>query len=162
MTKARILFDECIGKPHVERLAEFVGGLGLELPEIKHVLEFQEQGVWDEEWIPRIADEGWMVVTQDRGKRRKGRGEPLPRLCLAHNITHVLFSRRIAERKSAEKVLTLTSVWNELLSLAEAPIGSRYSLEPHSSTTPDSTRGRLINRTPGPRPTPKGRLFDPN
>lgn len=160
MTDKKVLFDECIGKPHVESLIEFLAIDGGERPEIRHVLDFQGQGVWDEDWIPRVANEGWMIVTQDRGRKGRSKGEPLPNLCHKLGITHVVLSRRIAQRKSADKVLTILSVWRELLGLFDEPVGSRFALEPHSSKNPDATLGKLINRTPDPRPIPPGRLFD--
>jgi hypothetical protein len=159
VTQPRLLFDECIGRPHVDRLIQFIASDTDEPPEMRHVLEFQAEGVWDEDWIPRIADEGWIIISQDRG-RKPSKGRHLPHLCLELSVTHVLLSARVAGRKSADKILIILSVWREILELQEKPRGSRFILEPYSSKNPDSNAGRLVDRTPPPRPTPPGRLFD--
>jgi len=109
VTQAKLLFDECIGKPHIDCLKDFVAIDGDDTPEIKHILEDQGQGVWDDEWIPRIADEGWIIISQDRGKKGRSKGAPLPELCLSFGITHVLLSRRVTTRKSFDKMLTILS-----------------------------------------------------
>lgn len=51
-------------------------------PTLKHIVEFQREGVTDQIWIPRIALEGWIIITPDRGK--SNRGGKLPRLCIQH------------------------------------------------------------------------------
>ena len=106
--RTRLLFDENFGKPAIERLARFLSAGGDDdFPEIKHILEFQEQGGLDEDWIPRMASEGWVLITADRGKKMRGKGEKLPRLCVKYGVTHVILSRRIQQRKTFDKILTL-------------------------------------------------------
>lgn len=160
MAKAKFLFDECIGRPHIDRLKQFVEIDGDDAPEISHILEFQEPGVWDEEWIPQVASERWIIITQDLGRKGKSKGNPLPTLCSSLKITHVLLSPRVNRRKSFDKMLTVLSVWRELIELADAPPGSRWMIEPQAGS-PDAARGKLIDKTPEPKPPPKGRLFDP-
>jgi hypothetical protein len=61
---ARILFDECVGRPHVDALR---GRLTTNV-ELVHISTYYREGVKDTEWIPRIAAEpGWVVMTADRG-----------------------------------------------------------------------------------------------
>ncbi len=154
-----ILFDECIGKPHVERLKTLVADVSAIDAKISHVLDFQAQGVRDEDWIPRIANEGWIVISGDRGRGGMKKGEPLPRVCLKYGVTHVLLSRGVVHRCSADKILTVLSVWHEILELHSVPRGSRYHLEPRADML---SQGRLVNRTPPIIPeqvAPPGTLF---
>lgn len=131
-----------------------------ERPELRHILEFQQQGVWDEQWIPRVASEGWILITADRGKKGSKKGEKLPRLCVRHRITHVVLSAGIHRRKSFEKVLAILSVWYELLQLRDVPPGSRYQLEPTGRGQAKLVHKPLPTGGPSPLP-PKGHLFDP-
>jgi hypothetical protein len=153
----KILFDECIGRPHIQHLANFVAISDEATAEIKHVLDFQPQGVWDETWIPRIKDEGWVVITQDKSRFSGGKGTPLSRVCLANGITHVIFSRRIGERRSFNKMMTVLNVWYEIIAIAQQPRGQRYVLEPLHQQD-DRTHGRLLLRMPATKQAPD-RLF---
>jgi hypothetical protein len=153
---ARLLFDECLGRPSIERLSALVATGKGEKPEIKHILEFAPSGTRDEVWIPRLASEGWTVITTDGGRTpNKLRGEKLPQLCTRHSITHVIISPYVHNRTSFEKLLTILSVWYELLDLAADPTkrGLRYSLEPVTKMT--RGQGRLIARPVAPRPQTK-------
>jgi hypothetical protein len=74
----KFLFDECIGRPLVERLRTF---LQVGDDEIVSILDRQKEGVLDEDWVPEIAADGcWVVVSADRG-RLASKGAKLPRLC---------------------------------------------------------------------------------
>lgn len=157
----KLLFDECVGKPHVDGIARLAQmDLSDERPEVRHILEFQQQGVWDEQWIPRVASEGWILITADRGKKGPKKGEKLPRLCVRHRITHVVLSTGMHRRKSFEKMLAILSVWYVLLKLRDAPPGSRYQLEPTFRGQAKLVHKQLPPDSPLPVP-PKGRLFDP-
>jgi len=156
----KILFDECIGKPHSEHLAKFVAISDDANAEVRHVLDFQPQGVLDEEWIPRIKDEGWTIITQDRSRQRGGKGAPLCRVCLASKVTHVILSRRVGERRSFDKMMTVLNLWYEIIAATSAPAGTRYVIEPLSMDTKDRCRGKLLERIPVVR-TPPVVLFGP-
>lgn len=155
----KLLFDECIGKPHIERLASLVAIDTANETHVKHILDFQEPGVFDEVWVPSIRSEGWVVITQDRGRRRRGKGEQLSKVCRKQKITHVILSAGIAERRSFDKMLTILSLWYEILATRNAPPGSRFVIEPMTGNPADRTRGKLIDRTP-PQSTPRTALFD--
>lgn len=145
-----------------------------EKPEIRHLLEFQQSGVQDEIWIPRLSSEGWTIITSDGGRTpNKNRGEKLPRLCARHAVTHVLLSPAVHQRPSFEKLLTILSVWYRLLSISVDPEskGHRFVVEPAG---PDERgRGKIVQRKIPPAllaereaylaklPPPPGRLFDP-
>lgn len=97
---------------------------------IGHLLEYYNQGEWDEVWVPKAARDGWVIVTADRGRKRGGKGDQLRIVCENYNITHIVLSPRVNNRKSLEKVMTIFSVWNEVLSVFKSPAGSRWSIEP--------------------------------
>jgi hypothetical protein len=142
--KIKFLFDECIGKPVVTQLAALVE-LSTDAVEFCHVLDFQKQGVPDTEWVPRIASEGYIVVSGDGGKRC-GRAK-LPRICAAHKVTHVIIGPSVHSMRSLAKVAVLLRVWDEILKLSDAPKGSRHSLRLIREIP------RLIQIDPPPTPT---------
>lgn len=125
----RLLFDECVGKPVMEKIKAAVS-ISLDQPEFSHVLDFQKQGVHDEDWIPRIAEEGnWIVITGDRGRRGKAnKGEKLPVVCKRHGVTHVVLSKAIHHKGSIEKMAAILSVWSDIQKLVDAPNGSMHVL----------------------------------
>lgn len=104
-------------------------GLSLDQVELKHVLDYQEQGTWDEQWIPAIADQGWIIITGDRGGLgRKQKGAKLPIVCKRHGVTHVVLSATIHNKNSVQKLAAILTVWPELMKLVDAPRGSRHLL----------------------------------
>ena len=136
MTQPKLL---CIGKPHVQcptDLASFE--LDDDQPEITHILDFRNQVIWDEEWI---------LVTGDRGRRRREKGEPLPRVCVREGVTHVILSAAVQCRKSFSKMLTVLSVWYELMTLQNEPTGSRFVVYPKGSGPEDRGKGILRKQT---------------
>lgn len=122
----KLLFDECLGKPLMEKLAVTLSA-SPQRPELKHVLDFQKQGVPDEEWIPKIKNEGYIVVTADRGKKQS-KGGKLPRICAAYDVTHVAVSGTILGKGGFGQMQAIIEVWNEFTDVASSPPGSRYSL----------------------------------
>jgi hypothetical protein len=156
---AKLLIDECIGQPHALALAQMVALDRDVTVEIEHVLKYQSQGTWDEVWIPELAKE-WLVITHDRGRRRRGKGLQLSKVCLEHGISHVILGAAVAQRKSFHKLLTLMSVWYEVLAVAREAPGARYIIEPASNRPEDYARGKIICRTPPSGKRHDGTLFD--
>ena len=146
----RFLFDENFGKPLVLTIERLLLDFGHaeDQATVRHVLDFQQQGIWDEEWIPRLATEKWTVVAADLGRRgglKKGR--KLPGLCIEYGLTHFLLSSAVHTRKSFRKLLTILSVWHELISLArDAPPGSRFLIEPSGPSREAWARGKVTER----------------
>lgn len=145
LPSARIIFDENFGAPHIERLKQYIAGQPRLDATVLHALSFQQQGVWDENWIPQKAQEGWIIISHDRGKQGWKKGEPLPRVCIRHRVTHVLLSGSAAKRTMTDKIQIVLSVWPQILTLHSEPRGSRFLLALRAEE--GSTQARLINKT---------------
>lgn len=131
----RLLFDECIGWPVVDQLANLVAFDSAEY-ELEHAIRLGFGGVKDEIWIPQIADDGWLIITGDDGKRRKaGSGEKLPVVCRQCGVTYAVLSRSVRKLHSFQKVRVLLAVWESLASMREAPRGSGFSIRPASENS---------------------------
>jgi hypothetical protein len=143
----RLLFDECLPRPLVNRLVEFVSpeeGAG---PVIRHLFDYAPSGTFDEVWIPRFKDEGWTVISADAGRKpNKGRGRKLPLLCAECGITLILLSPVVHSRKSFDKLRTIISVWDQILEIAgdSSLCGKRYMIEPLNLGNP--AVGRVVER----------------
>jgi hypothetical protein len=118
---------------------------------VEHKLRFHGDppGIWDEVWIPKAGKEGWIIISADRGKKGgTKKGDKLPRVCRANNVTHVLMSPAVKQQKQFDQVLVLLSVWYRLLETIAAPPGTCFSLEPL-----ERGRGILKEKVP-PTPSP--------
>ena len=152
---SKLLFDECIPSPALARIAEFIRTNDGEGPVIKHLLDLAPSGILDEEWIPRIKDEGWTVISADGGRRpNKGRGKKLPRLCVEYGLTLIVLSPAVHNRKVFDKARTVLSVWDQILDIAadSSRVGKRYMLEPVNQGNPGI--GRLVERASHPLSPP--------
>mgnify|MGYP001272872431 CR=1 FL=1 len=121
------MFDENLGRPIVGALAGLLG-FDKPRPQVAHLIEYLEStGEKDEVWIPRLAAEGWTVVTADKGSR--GGGSKLPRICREHRITHVLLVGRLVHSPQFEKARSVLVIWPELLKEAGyRPRGSCFKI----------------------------------
>jgi hypothetical protein len=132
-SKAKLLFDECVGHPLVTQLANLIGVDEQEV-ELSHVLWKGFGGENDDVWIPKIASEGWVIITGDEGKQSKrAKGEKLPIVCSAYRVTYVSFSRAVVHFNTFEKTRTILNHWKELLVLKDAPRGSGYQIRLNNS-----------------------------
>lgn len=114
-TATRLLFDDCLSKHAVnalKTLAEFTSGS----VEFAHLVDFNLSGKTDDEWVPEIADQGWIVVTTDRGKK-PSRGGKLPFLCQRYGVTYVMLSAAIHKRNTFDKIRAMFDVWPQLAAL---------------------------------------------
>ena len=149
----RILFDECIPRPLLGRLVEFIGPKELLDITLSHLFEIAPSGTFDEDWIPGLKDQGWTVVTADGARKpNRRRGKKLPQLCAEYGITLIILSPAIHNRKALDKARTILSVWDQILRIAADPalIGKRYALEPLNSE--NLGIGRLVERAVRPLP----------
>lgn len=136
VAKSKLLFDECVGHPIVDQLRSIIG-IDPSAVELEHVIRRGFGGMNDDEWIPMIAGEGWVIVTGDRGKKKKpGTGEKLPVVCAEFKVTYASFSRSFNQRTAFEKYRIILTVWEDLLTLTDEPPGTGYSIRPNSSGKP--------------------------
>ena len=120
----KLLFDECIGYGIYRSL---IPALDAYRPPVAraHMLDFTgRQGVPDEEWVPRAASEGWIVVTGDSGRSRLG--APLQELMPAHGVTGIYFSGKLQSRPAKAKADAILAVLDRLPEIAGSPRGARY------------------------------------
>jgi hypothetical protein len=130
-SKVRLLFDECIGHPLVTQLAGVIGIEPADI-ELSHVIWKGFASKIDDEWVPQIADEGWIVISGDEGKA-KSRGSKLPLLCQAYGVTYVTFSRAVAHYSAFGKYRVLLHHWSEIVALKEAPRGTGYQIRANNT-----------------------------
>jgi hypothetical protein len=119
----RILVDECLSRPRTEQLRDEVI-----LPpgsELRHILDYQRQGIRDDQWVPREAQRNWLVITADTGK---GSGPKLPLLCEQYKITRIELSARVHEKPTEEKAQAIIAVWDRVLEAYRAERGSFFKL----------------------------------
>lgn len=110
-----------------------------------HLLQRFPAGTPDEVWIPVIAGEHCVVLTSDRAKR--GHGSPLPVVCVANRVRHVLASGKVHQLGTWDKCRAVMCVWPELLATGGSVPGSRFKLKKAGawfrleSALPHSSRG---------------------
>jgi hypothetical protein len=104
--------------------------------QLAHVTTYLRKSIPDDEWIPRIASEGWIVITADRGNvGRRKTGRKLPELCVEFKVTHVLVSPRIGQMSGFDKARHIVNTWPQMLALADAPRGSRFRMRMNNKGT---------------------------
>ena len=95
-------------------------------PKICRIREFVGGGIDDQEWVPKLRAEGWVVISADRGKQCGG--AKLPQVCAAHEVTHVLLSSALHQMQQFEKMRAILSCWPQLCQLHQEPNGTRFRL----------------------------------
>jgi hypothetical protein len=123
---AKLLFDENFGRPIVRVLASAVELLKADKPTISHFFELFNSGTEDDVWIPKVAEDGWIVVSADRAKRAGG--PKLPLLCEQYSVPLVLLSGRLHTSSSFDKLRAVLAVWPALCAIADGPRSCRHSL----------------------------------
>lgn len=132
--KPKLLFDECIGHPLVTQLIDVSVKFGPQEVDISHVIWLEFGGRNDDEWIPEIANENWVIITGDSGKRKKpGRGEKLPIVCAMYGVTYVTFSTAVNSCSSFHKLNVILNHWDRLLTLKDEPRGSGFQIRQTNS-----------------------------
>ena len=124
----KFLFDECLGRPLTETMRKLIGFHRHQVG-VMHLFDRFEAGTRDEIWVPKIAPEGWIVVSVDRGRSP---GPKLPLLCSALGVSHILFAPSAAALPQFEKARAFLRVWRDAVNLAQAPAGTRALLKIHS------------------------------
>jgi hypothetical protein len=126
--------NECVNLPILEALRNHVRSMD-NPPELTHIIELDLQGKWDEVWIPTIAQEGWVVITGDKGRGGNKKGEKLKSVCVTYGVTHILVSPTIQSKKVAQKIEIFTSAWTKIARASEEKPGTRFSLRFDDSGT---------------------------
>jgi hypothetical protein len=121
----KFLFDECVGKPLTEALRGLIAFHRHQVG-IMHLLDRFPSGTHDDVWVPKIAEEDWIVVSVDRGKLP---GPKLPVLCAGLGVRHILFAPSAARLPQFEKGRAFLRVWRDAINLAQAPAGTRATLK---------------------------------
>lgn len=162
MTQAtRFLFDECLGRPVVERQIKDSLRLYGSDAELAHLFSKFPMGAKDTEWIPAIAQEGgWIVVTADRGKHSK-KDEKLPYICREFGVSHVMLSSGLHRRTMYYKYLAISSCWSALLDVGSHPPGTGFSLGMHGDKK-FRFRKTMDPIADNPEVNHQGTLFDLN
>ncbi len=137
MAQLKILIDENIGQPITVSLANLLTWHVLK-PEVKHIQEFYEKGTPDDEWIPQLSKDNWIIISTDRGQ--KYGGPKLPTICKKLNISHILISASLHKEKQFEKARAIVYVWPEIIGIPNDPPGTRYSLHYSSHKTPSLSK----------------------
>lgn len=120
----KFLFDECLGKPITEAMRRLIGFHRHQIGLI-HVFDRFPPGTKDEQWVPEVAREGWIVVSVDRGRSP---GPKLPRLCHQLGVRHIIFASSAARLPQFEKARAFFRVWRDLLNFAHTSPGSKAIL----------------------------------
>jgi len=124
----KLLFDECLPRGLITTLPPLTQHIAPQFSvELDHVLNLFGAGTPDSVWVPKIANEQWIVVSADRARGRGGLNH-LQNVCDAFSVTHVLLSVGMHQSKTATKVSALIGVWDQLCSLNAAPKGSKWKL----------------------------------
>lgn len=130
-SRDKFLFDECVTKALMERLAAFLRETGCDY-DFAYLMDRVGAGAKDRDWIPSVAAEGWIIVTADRGKQTKGGSEKkLPQICAEYGATHILLSASLHQLPTNNKLRALIGVWDSLIQACEAK-GSRVFVFRHS------------------------------
>ena len=123
----RVMFDENMGRPLVRALSKLLA-FHDPPPVVMHLIDFEHhQGADDRVWIPKLVDDGWVVVSSDRG--RKKRYAQLPTICQKLRVTHFLFSGALHNSKQFEKARAVITLWPRIVEAATDARGKRYLMQ---------------------------------
>jgi hypothetical protein len=118
----KLLLDECLGRPLVLDINKMLSW-DTPAPTIHHLTNYFTPGALDPDWIPKVAGEGWIILTADRGKKGK---DKLPSICSAYKVTHILMGNSVMKLKQYQKANAIISVWEKIKECNDAPKGSRF------------------------------------
>lgn len=125
-TAPKFFFDECVGRPIMETVEQKLQSQGVSVT-FSHLKDRFAEKQLDEDWIPQIAPEGWVIITSDQARKRS-KGGRLPELCIEYEVTHVLIGTTLHHKSSGEKEKALLDAWGDIMKLTSVPKGSRYRL----------------------------------
>jgi len=129
----RLLFDECLGKPLLRDIEKLLSW-DRPKPTISHLLDYFQAGTCDSVWIPKVAQDGWVILTSDRAKRSTH--AKLPNICLEYQITHILMGPSILHLKQSQKANAIVALWEDIKKCNDAPKGTRFTMRLNSNGKP--------------------------
>jgi hypothetical protein len=118
----KLMLDECLGRPLVADINKMLSW-DIPSPTIHHLTNYFIPGESDPVWIPKVAEEGWIILTADRGKKGK---DKLPSICVTYKVTHILMGTSVMKLKQYQKANAIISIWEKIKECADAPKGSRF------------------------------------
>jgi hypothetical protein len=137
----KLFLDDCIS-PRLAPVLQSVLDLGTTKAVVHHFDQLAASGTGDDLWVPRAAEDGYVVVTKDSGRKR--RGPPLQLLLPAWNIPAIFCYRKLNLQPSFVQASAIVAILPGLvgtsragppkgryrLKMTEAQCGPRFSLEP--------------------------------
>lgn len=123
----KLLFDANVSQHAIQSLAQLLETCR-ENVELRHLVQDYPLDTPDSGFIKDYAKQGYVIVTGDSAKQ-SGRGDKLPKICIDEGITHVLFTGRLQQRRTFDKMRAIITVWPELLEAYNASPGSRFKLQ---------------------------------
>jgi len=136
----RIIFDATFGEGWVDALKSFYRTHKEPRPRLLHLYDIFDRDVKDDEWIPRIIGQDWLIVTADKG-RKKPR---LPKLCREHQRTHILFSPTLLNKVNQfQKARAIVVLWPQIERTLDESPGSRFQIQATDAT---HERFRLVKK----------------
>ncbi|MCW8131720.1 MAG: hypothetical protein KIS92_15345 [Planctomycetota bacterium] len=125
MSRIELFFDENFSKPAIDAFKNFVIVCGQPHLSLHHAFDHLPPGTSDEDLAKYCEGKGFLVISSDRGI--KGR-IPISHYLESKNITHVILSAGIHQKKQFEKIRLVFSVLPDIEQAYAGPLGQKYSL----------------------------------
>ncbi len=123
----KLLFDANVSQHAVKLLIDLLS-VCREEGELRHLVEDFPLSTPDSGFIRTYAEQGYLIVTGNSGKQ-SGQKDQLLKICMAEGATHVLFTGRLQQRRTFDKMRAVITAWPEIVEAANAPAGSRCKLQ---------------------------------
>lgn len=123
----RLLFDDCLSKHAVKALVD-IAQFSRGAVEVAHLATINCEGKLDDEWVPEVANAGYLLVTTDRAKK-KSQGSKLPVLCQRNGLRHVMLSAAVHQMSQFDKLRATLTVWPKLIDASLAVPGAGFLLK---------------------------------
>lgn len=121
----KLFFDNCIGPPISKAIGELLK-FHSESTSVKHIRDYFIDSISDDNWIPQIAAEKWVVITADKAKRYGG--PKLPSICKKYKVTHILISGKLHNAPQFEKARAIIYLFPQIIEAFKQPAGTRFSM----------------------------------
>jgi len=123
----KVLFDATFGESWVEGIRAFFRLHQEPRPRILHLYDSFPRDVKDEEWIPKLVGDDWLIIIADRGK---GKAPRLPALCHQYKRTHILLSTTMHVKVNQfNKARAIILLWPKLIEAFLGTAGSCYEIQ---------------------------------